>query len=572
MNVERPLLDVRDLRIAFGNRRNAYEVVRGISFTINAGETLAIVGESGSGKSVTALSLMGLLPKGSGRVCAGQALFDDVDLFQLSPDQLRRLRAERLAMVFQEPMTSLNPVLSIGLQMTETLITHGRCGAAEARKIAIGMMERTGIPDPDCRFRQFPHEFSGGMRQRVMIAMAMIMKPALLIADEPTTALDVTIQAQILDLMRDLTAESGTSLILITHDMGVVAEMADRVLVMKDGYVVEEALVGELFHAPRKAYTRGLLAAVPRIDDVGVRSVQSVAQSEDPIVRIEGVCKTFARGSWLKKQVAEIRALDDVTLHIMLGETVALVGESGSGKSTLGRAVARLVDVDEGAIVVSGEDITRIVGRKLRIRRAKVQMIFQDPYASLDPRFTVGRTVAEPILIHRLADRTEAKERAAELLRRVGLTTEIFSRFPHELSGGQRQRVAIARALSVEPSIIIADEPTSALDVSVQAQVLDLLAGLRDEYGITMLFITHDLAVVRKIASRVAVMRTGRILEIGPTDAILGDPHHIYTESLISAAPIPDPERRGRKRLTAIAGLYPVGPLVQVVPGHWIAS
>jgi peptide/nickel transport system ATP-binding protein len=405
-----------------------------------------------------------------------------------------------------------------------------------------------------------------------MIAMAMIMKPALLIADEPTTALDVTIQAQILDLMRDLTAETGTSLILITHDMGVVAETADRVLVMKDGHVVEEARVGELFRAPRNAYTQRLLAAVPRIDDAGVHPGQSVAQSKEPILRIDGVSKTFARGSWLKKQVAETRALNEVNLDIMPGETVALVGESGSGKSTLGRAVARLVDVDQGAIIVAGEDMTRIVGRQLRIRRAKVQMIFQDPYASLDPRFTVGRTVAEPILIHRLAGHTEAKERAASLLQRVGLTAGIFSRFPHELSGGQRQRVAIARALSVQPSIIIADEPTSSLDVSVQAQVLDLLAGLREEYGLTMLFITHDLAVVRKIASRVAVMRTGRILETAPTDAIFGDPRHIYTKSLISAAPVPDPERRGRKRLTAIAGSYPVGPLVQVGRDHWIAS
>lgn len=572
MIAQKPLLDVRDLRIGFGMRRHANEVVHGVSFTVNPGETLAVVGESGSGKSAMALSLMGLLPRGTGWVTGGEALFDGTDLFKLTPDQIRCLRSTRMAMIFQEPMTSLNPVLSIGVQMTEALIAHRRHSTAEARDIAVTMMERTGISDPVQRLRQFPHELSGGMRQRVMIAMAMIMKPALLIADEPTTALDVTIQAQILDLMRGLIRDSGTSLILITHDMGVVAETADRVVVVKDGHVVEQAEVRDLFRFARQSYTRALLAAVPRIDDVGMQCESQTAGAQEPILRIDRVSKTFARESWFGKQAVRTKALDSVTLELMPGETVALVGESGSGKSTLGRAVARLVNIDEGTIVVAGEDMTRAAGRQLRRSRAKVQMIFQDPYASLDPRFTVGRTVAEPVVIHRLAGRSEAEERAAELLRRVGLTNGVFARYPHELSGGQRQRVAIARALSVQPKIIVADEPTSALDVSVQAQVLDLLAMLREEYGIAMLFITHDLAVVRKVSSRVAVIRAGRILEIGPTDLILSDPHHPYTKSLLMAAPVPDPERRGRERPAVAPGSYPIGPLVEATPGHWIAS
>ena len=556
-----PVLDVRDLKVAFGPARKRREVVHGVSFTVDRGEVLAIVGESGSGKSVTALSLMGLLPKGSGTVTGGSARFEGEDLISLAPDALRRIRGERIGMIFQEPMTSLNPVLSIGRQMTEGPIAHG-VGSAEAQDQAIAMLERVGIGDAARRLRQFPHEFSGGMRQRVMIAMAMMMKPSLLIADEPTTALDVTIQAQILDLMRALVDETGTSLILITHDMGVVAETADRVLVMRNGRAVEDGAVKQLFTLPRDAYTRALLDAVPRLD---AADAAPPAVKAEPIVQIAGVSKTFSGRT-------ETKALSDISLDVMATETVALVGESGSGKSTLGRAVARLLDIDSGAILVDGTDMARLKGGALRRARSKVQMIFQDPYASLDPRFPVGRTVAEPMVIHGRASRREAWGRAAALLQRVGLDGGMANRYPHEFSGGQRQRVAIARALAAEPQIIVADEPTSALDVSIQRQVLDLLAELRDDRGIALLFISHDLAVVRQISSRVAVMRAGRILEVGPTREVLDAPRHVYTKALISAAPVPDPEKRGRVRVTVPAGDYPDGPLVEAAPAHWVAS
>jgi ABC-type glutathione transport system ATPase component len=565
------ILDVRDLTIEFGSGREVHEVVHGISFSVARGKILAIVGESGSGKTVTALSIMGLLQKSSGRVTGGTVHFEGRDLVTLPPDDLRRLRGERMAMVFQEPMTSLNPVLSIGRQMTEGLITHGRATPAEARGLAVRMLERVGLADAVQRLGQYPHEFSGGMRQRVMIAMAMVMKPALLIADEPTTALDVTVQAQILDLMRALIAETNTSLILITHDMGVVAEMADRVLVMRDGRVVEEADAATLFNAPCESYTRALLAAVPTIEGSPVPAGRHGSAGQ-PILVADNVTKTFGAAARLFGGGSETRALDQVSLAVMPGETVALVGESGSGKSTLGRAMARLLDIDQGAIRIDGEDLARLSGRALRWTRSKIQMIFQDPYTSLDPRFAVGRTVAEPIIIHGLASRREAMDHAVALLRRVGIDGQMARRYPHEFSGGQRQRVAIARALAAAPKIVIADEPTSSLDVSIQAQVLDLLAEIRDEQGISLLFISHDLAVVHRISHRVAVMRAGRILEFGPTDAVLRAPHHVYTKALLSAVPLPDPARRGRTRVDISAGGYPAGPMVEVAPGHWVAS
>jgi ABC-type glutathione transport system ATPase component len=568
------LLAVRDLRVAFGFGRHEREVVHGLSFTVGVGETFAVVGESGSGKSVTALSIMGLLPRGQARVTAGTIGFDGADLLTLPQDRLRRVRGQRIGMVFQEPTTSLNPVLSIGRQLTEGVVAHGRAGAAEARDMALAMLERVGIDEPARRLRQYPHEFSGGMRQRVMIAMALIMKPALLIADEPTTALDVTIQAQILDLMRALTAETGTSLILITHDMGVVAEMADRVLVMRDGRAVETDDASALFAAPKRAYTRALLDAVPRIDvmprnDGGGEAAARTAAPAETVLSARGVVKTFDAH---RGQAAMTRALDGVSLTVGRGEVVALVGESGSGKSTLGRAVARLVDIDRGEVEVDGENLTRLSGRALRRARAKIQMVFQDPYASLDPRFTIGRTVAEPIIIHRRGVRAAAAARAMALLARVGLDAGMAGRYPHEFSGGQRQRVAIARALAAEPRVIIADEPTSALDVSIQAQILDLLAELRDERGIGILFISHDLAVVRRISSRVVVMRAGRVLESGPTDIVLAAPAHAYTRALLSAVPVPDPARRGRPRNAAPQGDEPAGPLAEIAPGHWVAS
>jgi ABC-type glutathione transport system ATPase component len=419
------------------------------------------------------------------------------------------------------------------------------------------------------RLGQYPHELSGGMRQRVMIATAMVMQPRLLIADEPTTALDVTVQAQILDLMRALTSESGTSLVLITHDMGVVAEMADRVVVMREGRVVEEASTPRLFAAPAHPYTRALLAAAPLICDSAAPSASRI-ETVQPVLAFERVSKTFWTGGFLAAR-RRTRALDEVSLSVMPGETVALVGESGSGKSTLGFAAARLVDVDDGAILLDGEHLRRMSGRSLRQARSKIQLVFQDPYSSLDPRFTIARTVAEPIVIHRRASRRDTIDRVDALLLRVGLDPAMALRYPHAFSGGQRQRIAIARALAAEPRIIVADEPTSSLDVSIQAQVLDLLAELREERGIALLFISHDLAVVSRIAHRVAVMRQGRIVELGPTKAVLSSPRHPYTLALISAAPLPDPTRRRRPRVEIIRDDRRAGDLIEAAPGHWVA-
>ncbi len=554
------LLEVDRLTIAFGTGEASREVVRDVSFSVGAGEILAIVGESGSGKSVTALSLLGLLPKPYARVTGGAAQFEGRDLLKLGTEDLRRVRGARIGMIFQEPMTSLNPVLTIGRQLTEGLVAGGASTTA-ARDDARAMLTRVGIDHAERRLRQYPHEFSGGMRQRVMIAMAMLRNPALLIADEPTTALDVTVQAQILDLMRDLVKASGTGLVLITHDMGVVAEMADRVLVMRRGRVVEEAAATTLFAAPREAYTKALLAAVPRIDDGG--PIASADTGQPPIVAVNGVSKSFGTGT---------RALDNVDLDIFPGEIVGLVGESGSGKSTLGRAIARLTEIDSGSIEVDGQTMSSLAGGALRRARAKVQIIFQDPYSSLDPRFTVGRTVAEPIVIHGKARGRAAMEMAVDLLEQVGLEADMAWRYPHEFSGGQRQRIAIARALAAGPKVIIADEPTSALDVSIQSEILDLVADLRDRTGISMLFISHDLAVVRRVSSRVAVMRAGRLLEMGPTETVLAEPLHLYTRALLAAAPIPDPAKRGRVRVTVPAAPRSSGPLVEAAPGHWVAA
>ena len=532
-----PLLDVDGLTVAFGRAL----AVEGMSFSVAPGEAVALVGESGSGKSVTALSIMGLLPEGAGRVAGGTIAFEGRDLATITDAERRRVRGERIGMIFQEPMTSLNPMLTIGRQMTEGLEVHRGAAPREARARAEAMLERVGIDRPADRLRQYPHEFSGGMRQRVMIAMTMALEPRLLIADEPTTALDVTVQAQILDLMRDLARDTGTSLLLITHDMGVVAEIADRVVVMREGRRVEEGAVGPIFAAPRAAYTRELLASVPRIDGSG-RTPARRPEAE-PVLRYAGVSRSFG-GRGLLARGGVTHAVREVDLTLRPGETLALVGESGSGKSTLGRIGVGLERADRGSVVVGGQDIARARGRRLRALRSVIQMVFQDPFASLDPRFTVARTLMEPVMIHARVGRREARARASSLLERVGLDASALDRLPHEFSGGQRQRVAVARALGAEPSVIVADEPTSALDVSVQARVLDLLVELQEERGLAYLFITHDLAVVRRIAHRVAVMRRGEIVEEGTVDDVLKRPSHPYTRALLDAAPVPDPSRR----------------------------
>jgi ABC-type glutathione transport system ATPase component len=452
-----------------------------------------------------------------------------------------------MGMIFQEPMTSLTPVLTIGRQMTEALSVHKGLGPAAARARSVEMLEKAGIDKAKARLAQYPHEFSGGMRQRVMIAMTLALEPELLIADEPTTALDVTVQAQILDLMRTLTRESGTSLLLITHDMGVVAEMADRVTVMHRGRVVETAPVAPLFAAPQRDYTRALLAAVPRID-APVRQ-DGPPVSDRPALAFRDISRRFGpRGIFSRGHSHQ--ALDGVSLSVAPGETLALVGESGSGKSTLGRIGARLDLGHDGQVSINGADITGLRGAALRRARRDVQMIFQDPFASLDPRFSAAQTLAEPLAIHRSLSGRALRQQSLNLFERVGLSAQMIDRLPHEFSGGQRQRIAIARALAPAPKVIIADEPTSALDVSVQADILRLLRDIQKETGLGLLFITHDLAVVRQIAHRVAVLRGGQLVELGSTADVMDRPQHPYTQALIAAAPVPDPtlaERRQSK-------------------------
>jgi ABC-type glutathione transport system ATPase component len=563
-------LSIRDLSITFARQGAVGDtdwVLDRIALDVRQGEILALVGESGSGKSITALAIIGLLPSRA-RITSGAIAFAGSDILALRDTERRRLRGARIGMVFQEPMTSLNPVLTIGRQMSEALVEHGRLSAREVRAKVLAMIERVGLDDGPGLLQRYPHELSGGMRQRVMIAMAMVLEPALLIADEPTTALDVTVQAQILDLLRGLVRAAGASLLLITHDMGVVAETADRVAVMQRGRVVETRDVRDLFDSPRHNYTRALLAAVPRLDGAGPPRRLDSGTKPTPALRLDRISKSYATGGLFRSR-DPTRAVDEVSLSVMRGETLALVGESGSGKSTVGRAAARLIDVDEGRVIVGGEDLTRIRGARLRASRSTVQMIFQDPFASLDPRFTMLASIAEPMLVRGLSGKTASGE-AMALMERVGLSRALCDRLPHELSGGQRQRICIARAVAAEPKIIVADEPTSALDVSVQAQVLALLAELQEERGLTFLFITHDLAIVRRIAHRVAVMRGGRLLELGSADAVLRNPQHEYTRALLLAAPIPDPTRRRQAPPpTAPSGLEATWS--EFAPGHWVA-
>jgi ABC-type glutathione transport system ATPase component len=558
-----PLLDVRDLSVSFGEQR----VVDSVSLHIESGETLALVGESGSGKSVTALALMGLLPRQARRE-GGEILLDGKNIASRPEAEMQRLRGSRMGMIFQEPMTSLTPVLTIGRQMTEALSVHKGLGPAAARGRSVEMLEKAGIDKAKARLAQYPHEFSGGMRQRVMIAMTLALEPELLIADEPTTALDVTVQAQILDLMRTLTRESGTSLLLITHDMGVVAEMADRVTVMHRGRVVETAPVAPLFAAPQRDYTRALLGAVPRID-APVRQDAPPA-SDRPALAFHGISRRFGpRGIFSRGHSHQ--ALAEVSLSVAPGETLALVGESGSGKSTLGRIGARLDLGHDGQVSINGADITGLRGAALRRARRDVQMIFQDPFASLDPRFSAAQTLAEPLALHRGLSGRALRQEALKLFERVGLSATMIDRLPHEFSGGQRQRIAIARALAPAPKVIIADEPTSALDVSVQAAILQLLLDIQKETGLGLLFITHDLAVVRQNAHRVAVLRGGQLVELGTTEDVMDRPQHPYTQALIAAAPVPDPALAVRRTSRVIAEQFP-GPFAEVPPERWRAE
>jgi glutathione transport system ATP-binding protein len=611
----RRVLEVEDLRVSFAVEGGRFEAVRSLGFHVDAGETLAIVGESGSGKSVTSLSLMRLVEHGGGRIDQGRMWFspregERIDLAQASSRQMRALRGADMAMVFQEPMTSLNPVFTVGRQVAESIRLHQGRSAAEADAEALRLFDLVRIPEAREVMGRYPHQLSGGMRQRVMIAMALACKPALLIADEPTTALDVTIQAQILTLIQQVQRELDMGVIFITHDMGVVAEVADRVLVMYHGEKVEEGSCQQVFAQPQQAYTRSLLAAVPRLGEMAGRSLparfallegqQAAAGSSDvareaglievvdtvqhdapPVLSVQGLTRRFALpGGWLGRAKRQVHAVEQVSFELRAGETLAIVGESGCGKSTTGRALARLIEPQSGSVTLAGREISRLQGAALQQLRRDIQFVFQDPYASLDPRLTVGFSILEPLLVHQIMPREQAEQRVRELLVKVGLPAEAAHRYPHEFSGGQRQRIAIARALALEPKVIIADEAVSALDVSVRARVINLLLDLQSEFGMAYLFISHDMAVVERVSHRVAVMYLGQIVEIGPRQKVFENPQHAYTRRLMSAVPVADPARRRQRDLLSdeipspvrrVGDEPTVAPLVEVSPGHFVA-
>ncbi|AMX96054.1 ABC transporter ATP-binding protein [Mesorhizobium sp. M7A.F.Ca.US.014.04.1.1] len=541
-----PILDIANLSVSVRGEEGEREVVSDLSLTLSRGETLCIAGESGSGKSMTALAIMQLLPQPAARISSGKVHLGDTDLTILDERRMRRIRGNRIAMIFQEPMTSLNPVLSIGRQLTESIEAHTSLSQSEARQRAIEALKAVRISEAESRLKQFPHELSGGMRQRVMIAMALALEPDVLIADEPTTALDVTVQGEVLELLRDLQRQHGTSVILITHDMGVVAEMADRVIIMRHGRMVEEGKTADIFARPQAGYTRELLAAVPRIGSGIGRQESRSAETATPanVADVKDLHVRFdLHGGFFGRVTRCVHAVEGVSFSIAPNETLALVGESGCGKSTTAKALAGLVPYS-GDIAIGGRNLSGLGRDERKAVRRDVQMIFQDPYASLDPRMRVGDLVAEPLLIHGIASKEERSERVAALFERVGLSADQMELYPHEFSGGQRQRVCIARALALRPKLIIADESVSALDVSVQARVLDLLKELQREFGVAYLFISHDMAVVENISDRVAVMYLGQIVEMGTRDQVFSNPRHPYTRRLIEAVPVPDPAQR----------------------------
>ncbi|HWI83451.1 ABC transporter ATP-binding protein [Ramlibacter sp.] len=605
-----PLLSVRSLSVEFPVPGGRFRAVDGLSFDLRAGRTLAIVGESGSGKTVTSQAIMRLTDYAGGEIVDGEVLFQSPvsgphDLRHASDDDLRRIRGNEIAMIFQEPMTSLNPVFTVGNQICETLILHQGLTRAQARQQALKLLELVRLPDAGRLLDAYPHTLSGGMRQRAMIAMALACRPALLIADEPTTALDVTIQAQILNIIRELQRELRTAVMFITHDMGVVAQMADDVVVMWRGRQVEQGTVEQIFHSPQHPYTRALLSAVPRLGSlkgfalpkrmpltvledgelrqVGVEAVQDTVDAGAPLLTVDRLTTRFDVGHTLLGRVTHrVHAVEAVSFEIRPGETLALVGESGSGKSTIGKTLQQLVTATGGRITFDGRDIATLDGAGRQRLRQEIQYIFQDPYASLDPRKTVGFSIAEPIVTHRLlADPKAIRQRVAELLECVGLQPQHMHRYPHEFSGGQRQRICIARALACDPKLVIADESVSALDVSVQAQIIDLLMQLQAQRRLSYLFITHDMAVVEKISHRVAVMYLGQIVEIGSRQDIFERPQHPYTRKLLAAVPVAEPGQRIDTRMIqgevpspvrAVGHEPPILKLVETAPGHRVAQ
>jgi peptide/nickel transport system ATP-binding protein len=630
---EMPLLDVQDLHVQFDTSRGVVHAVDGISYSVRRGEVVAIVGESGCGKSVSSLAIMGLLAKPAGRVTAGRILFEGRDLLTLSAEEMREIRGRDISMIFQEPMTSLNPVLSIGEQIMEPLFVHLKMDQAKARARALELLQLVGITDGERRLEQFPHQLSGGMRQRVMIAIGLACNPKLIIADEPTTALDVTIQAQILELMKDLSRRLNIALIVITHNLGVVARYADRVNVMYAAHIIERGTADDIFLSPRHPYTIGLMRSVPRLDlprgmrletieglppdlrspptgcrfaprcpyrieaclkdDIPQREIApghasacirageiaagtlatevprikaagAAANGHDgePLLVVEHLHKHFAvpahGAGILSSRMVTVKAVDDVSFSIAPGETLGLVGESGCGKTTVGRTVLKLEAPTEGTIAFDKIDITHREAREMRDMRRAIQVIFQDPYSSLNPRMTIGQIIGEPLRVYGMVkNRKQEQERVAELLSQVGLFPYMAERYPHQLSGGQRQRVGIARALALEPRFIVCDEPVSALDVSIQGQIINLLEDLQERLKLSYLFIAHDLAVVRHISDRVAVMYLGRIAEVADRDELYARPLHPYTQALLDAAPIPDPRVERARAPRALKGEIP---------------
>ncbi|WP_298227713.1 ABC transporter ATP-binding protein [Gryllotalpicola sp.] len=542
------VVKIEDLVVRFATDEGSVLAVDGVSLAVGEREVLAIVGESGSGKTVTARAILGLLPETATTrgavVLRGRDSSDGVDVLSLSPGQLRQVRGRDAAMVFQEPSAVLNPVYPIWWQIAEGLRAHGRLSRADARARAVEMLELVGIPDPTHRIDHFPHEFSGGQKQRIVIAMALALNPGLIIADEPTTALDVTVQAEILDLLRRLRDDFGSAIVLITHNMGVVADLADRVAVMYQGRVVEQAPVRQLFAAPQDAYTQRLLAAVPRVGaghsqrDTPEPATANVVEAKRLVIQYPA---RFGSGGFT--------AVRGVDFHIHAGEVLGLVGESGSGKTTIGRAIAGLTPVTGGSLDVLGFEMNGVRERRFRAVRGDIGFVFQDPGTSFNPLLTIAECVAEPLIVHgRARTARDARARVDELLDAVQLPTAYGERFPHELSGGQRQRVSFARALALSPSLVVLDEPTSALDVSVQARVLELFGELQRQFGFAALFISHDLAVVDQLATRIAVMRNGEIIETGPNSQVLGSPQHAYTRRLLASLPVPDPDAQAERR------------------------
>jgi peptide/nickel transport system ATP-binding protein len=541
-----PILEVHDLGVDFWVDGTWYPAAIGMNYDVQPGEVLAIVGESGSGKSSSSMALLGLLPSNA-RV-HGSIKLKGREITTLSDRQLRMIRGRDVAVIFQEPMTALNPVYTIGFQIVEVLRLHMNMGPGEAKERAIELLRMVEMPQPELAFNKYPHQFSGGQRQRAMIAMSISCDPVLLIADEPTTALDVTVQAEILDLMRNLRKRLNSAIVLITHDMGVVADLADKIIVMKDGEIVESAPIQQLFDHPEHPYTRELLAAVPQLGTSNVVVSETLAKAEkahaEPVLSLKDVAIEYPKNG----RIPAFRAVDGVSLDIFPGEVVGLVGESGSGKTTIGRAAVGLLPVVEGSLTVNGMDLADASPKQMREIRKHIGIVFQDPGSSLNPRFPIGQCIGEPLLLAGLAKGKDLEREVEGLLDQVELPRSFRNRYPHELSGGQRQRVGIARALALSPSLFVADEPTSALDVSVQARFLDLLQELQQKLQFACLFVSHDLAVVDVLVHRIAVMHKGKLVEVGTRDQILRDPKDPYTRSLIAAVPLPNPKEQRARR------------------------